>query len=127
MNETIKVTGRILPISEATKRRNPELWSSGPVVARLRAEKPQSDQRSEGQDRELEQGKESFSYRITISVFRKRLLDNHDNARSALKPIVDLITTTLGFASDDCPELEWEYHQIKTSGSQGTLILISYQ
>jgi hypothetical protein len=127
MNETIKVTGRILPISEATKRRNPELWNSGPVVARLRSEKPQSDQRSESQDRKLEQGKESFSYRITISVFRKRLLDNHDNARSALKPIVDLITTTLGFASDDCPELEWEYHQIKTSGSQGTLILISYQ
>lgn len=124
MNEQLKVTGRILPISEATKRRNPEIYGRAKPVAGLRPEKPEPDQRSQGQNRELEQGKESPHYRISFTVYRKRLLDSHDNARSALKALVDAITASLGFRSDDCPELIWEYHQIKTTGPQGVHILI---
>lgn len=107
--------------SEAYRKLNPHLFP----VARLRAEKPEQDQRNRGEDSGMEESKASTRYRISIAVFRKRLLDSHDNARSACKPLVDSITRSLGFKSDDCQELEWEYHQLKTEYATGTHIIIS--
>lgn len=95
-----KVTGRTLPISEATKARNPEIFRphTSPGV---HSEKPQPNRRREGEDRGVEAAKESTVIRVTYIVRRPRLLDSHDNQRAALKPISDFITTGLGIKSDD--------------------------
>lgn len=106
---TFKKDGRVLPISESTRKRNPELYGA---VGGLQAKEPKPNQRSQGQDCQLEQGQESVGYRIKLIVVSRRRMDAHDNLRSSLKPIVDQITASLGFASDDDPALKWSYSQI---------------
>lgn len=65
-----------------------------------------------------------MGYRISIISFRKKLVDEHDNLRMGCKPLVDAITRSLGFSSDDNPRLHWEYQQCKTEGRLGTLVKI---
>lgn len=125
MNEKLIVTGRVLPISEATKRRNPQIYSnSQPVAERVRAKKPEPDQRGESQDRGVETGRDSVRFRVTFTVHRRRLLDSGDNDRSACKRLRDLVTALLGFTSDETPCLCWHYQQVKSTGAVGTHILI---
>lgn len=120
----IKVSGRVLTYSESTKRRNPELFKNHqPVAAGVCAEKPEPNQRSQGEDSALETIPKRLAFRITFTTYRKRILDEHDNARHALKPLADAITEGLGFKSDDCANLEWCYHQIR-SRTVGTHVLI---
>lgn len=117
-----KVTGRTLTFSEATKKRNPGLFN---VPIGLCPERPESNQRSQSKDSSMEQGEASVCYHIVFTVFRRHLLDDHDNARSALKPLCDLVGQSLGFDDDSDERLTFEYHQLKTKGAIGTLIVIS--
>lgn len=107
-------------VSASVKRRNPDLYP----VAGLPDSQRQSDQRREGQDRQLDKGTAGVEYRITIVSFRRRLVDRHDNLPTGCKPLCDQITASLGFASDDNPRLHWEYQQMKTAGKPGTLVKI---
>ena len=93
------------------------------LARRLRTEKPESDGRGEGQNSPLEESPPSVGYRITITSYRTRLLDERDNKASAAKQLADIITEWLGFSSDDHPRLEWHDHQIK-SKTHGTHVLI---
>jgi hypothetical protein len=72
----------------------------------------------------MEAAENCFSYHITLTQHRRKLLDGHDNEAYALKPTVDFITKWLGFKSDSDPRLHWEYHQVKTTGNEGTQVLI---
>ena len=106
------------------RRLNPAIFGGGAVAGRLPAAKPERDGRREAQDSGVEGGAAGMEYRVTLTTFRRRTLDNHDNARAAMKPVVDLVTAFLGFKTDDHPRLYWEYHQVKTSGRVGTLVLV---
>lgn len=107
-------------VSESVKRLNPALFGLGPVPDPKR----QQDQRCEGQDRQLDKSPEGVGFRVTIVSLRKRLVDAHDNLRTGAKPLVDAITKTLGFASDDNPRLLWEYQQLQTAGETGCIVKI---
>jgi hypothetical protein len=124
--ETVK---RLFPhVSAATREANPHIYGagSGAVAGPVRASQPERDKRSQIEDSGVEAGKGGVesSYRVTLTVFRRRLCDNHDNARTALKPVVDNVTAWLGFKTDDHQNLYWEYHQEKTLGRCGTLIVV---
>lgn len=84
----------------------------------------QHHQGSEGFDSRMASGKDGVGYRITIISVRRKLCDAHDNLRTGAKALVDRITETLGFKSDDDPLLTWEYQQFKTEGQQGTIVKI---
>lgn len=120
MNE-IKVTGRVLAISEATRRRNPQLFAVGAVV-------PDSAKRPAVQALVKSVQKPTGSTAgvqviITVIAFRRRLLDRHDAVAYAAKPLTDAIAERLGV--DDANErLTWKYEQFKTDGEQGTVVKI---
>lgn len=84
------------------------------------------NQRGQSQDHKLEESTGGVGYCITIISCRKKLVDAHDNLRTGAKPLVDAITSTLGFASDDNPRLAWEYGQF-ISSDQGTIVKITKQ
>ncbi len=50
-------------------------------------------------------------------------LDEHDNLRASLKPLVDAIAATLG-VSDDDDRVAWEYSQGETRGEPGVTVLV---
>lgn len=83
----------------------------------------QPDQRSEKQVGKLEKGSESVGYRVTLISIRSKRVDAHDNLRTGAKPLVDAITRSLGFTTDDTDKLEWNYHQI-IGEPRGTMVLI---
>lgn len=89
-----------LPLSPATIARNPHLFRPDPS-AKLRTQKPECDNGHQGQDRTTQETEGATVVRVTIIVRRPRLLDSHDNQRSATKPLVDFITRGLGLKSDD--------------------------
>lgn len=85
----------------------------------------QPNERGRSQDPRVEESPAGLGYRVTIISMRRRRVDGHDNLRTGAKPLVDCITSTLGFASDDDPRLEWCYEQLTTGGPEGTAVLIS--
>ena len=95
------------------------------LPARICSEKPESNQRNQIEDRRMEQGKAGVRYRVVFVVLRRRLLDSHDNARFALKPLCDIVALALGFDDDSDEKITFEYHQCKTKGMTGTHILIT--
>lgn len=121
MNHELKVTGRILPISESTKRRNPHLYSLGG----LDSKRPQSDavQALVGRVQKPASGPQGVALRITCIAFRKRLLDQHDAVAYSFKPLTDAIAFTLGLDDAD-KRLQWEYHQILTTGRTGVIVMV---
>lgn len=80
--------------------------------------------RRQSQDCRVEGPAPRVGYRISLIQFRRRLLDEHDSMRFAVKPTVDNITRFLGYPSDDHPNLHWEYGQTLTKGSEGTAVKI---
>lgn len=106
--------------SESFKRRNPTLYP----VGGLSNPKRQPNQRSQSEDRQLDKSREGVAYCVTIISLRRKLVDGHDNLRSGAKSLVDQITRSLGFASDDNPRLSWQYGQLRTDGEQGTAVVI---
>lgn len=112
---------RLFPnASQSTIKRNVPVEP----LAGVCPQKPQSNERSQSQDPRMEEGQPCIRYRITITVYRKRLLDQGDNDRYATKPLRDCIATYLGFSNDNDECLEWDYHQVK-SRSQGVHVLIT--
>lgn len=83
------------------------------------------DERGKKEDQGVERCPPGVGYCVTIISLRRELVDGHDNLRWGAKPLVDRITETLGFASDDDPKLTWEYGQLKTEGVEGTIVRIS--
>jgi hypothetical protein len=112
---------KIANAPESFKARNPHLYQS---VAELRTKKPEPDQRSQGQDQGMETGKKCPTYCILFTVYRTRLLDEGDNAASALKCIRDGVVAHLGLPDDSPRSAIFQYHQIKSDRIQGTHILI---
>lgn len=104
-------------VSESVKRLNPAVFA----VAGIPDPERQSRERCEGQDCQLEAGSRGVGYRVTIVSVRKRTVDAHDNLRTGAKPLVDAITRSLGFHSDDDPRLVWEYGQVL--GTRGGTIV----
>lgn len=93
------------------------------AVAGLQDPKREPDQRSKIQDRQLEKGPKRMAIRVSIISVRKRFVDEHDNLRTGAKPLVDAITTSLGFTSDNDPRLHWEYGQVLGTKA-GTIVKI---
>ena len=91
---------------------NEWLAKRGTPVVGLQNPQRQPDQRSEGEDRKLEERQSRMGFRIGIVSVRKKLVDEHDNLRTGAKPLVDAITASLGFANDNDPRLTWEYGQV---------------
>lgn len=108
-------------LQDRIRRDNPEAFKPVAPGPRQSAEPVQ---RSEVQDWGMEAPKSHLSYHITLTQHRRRLLDGHDSLAFSLKPTVDFLTTWLGFRTDDHPRLHWEYHQVKTTGDEGTQVLI---
>jgi hypothetical protein len=106
-------------VPESFKRRNPDLYP----VGRLENPKRQPDKRSDQKDPGVEVLQDSVAYRVLIISCRHRLCDAHDNLRTGAKPLVDAITATLGFTSDDDRRLTWEYGQV-ISEREGTIVKI---
>lgn len=65
----------------------------------------------------------SVGLRITLVTLRKRLLDKHDAVAYACKPLTDAIAKSLGIDDAD-KRLEWEYLQVKTTGTEGVMVKI---
>ena len=122
MTNEIKVTGRKLTFSADCIRLNPHLPAALGAVGQP---KRQPHQRSQSQDSKLESVPGCLGYRVTIISCRRKLVDAHDNLRTGLKPLVDRITSSLGFSDDADPKLVWEYGQIETRGEQGTIVKIT--
>lgn len=106
--------------SEAFRKLNPHIFA----LAGLRPAQPKPDQRSKSQDQRMEARQERIRYRVTFTVYRKRLLDQGDNDRYAMKPLRDRVAEYLGLANDNNEFLQWHYFQIKSRGPLGTHVLI---
>lgn len=119
MNDEIKVTGRILPISEATKARNPDLFAVGPVESAKRKQNPPTTLVCDFPP------EQTGALRISVCItgYRRRLLDD-DNFAAGAKPLRDAIARELGIDDGDS-RIKFEYHQIKTQFDEGTAVKIS--
>ncbi len=106
--------------SDSFRRLNPHLFGVGAVAV----QEPQRGARREGQPGELVSVPARVGYRVTLTAYVRRNLDTRDNLRAAMKPLVDRITETLGFPSDDNPLLQWEYGQQLTHGGRGVAVRI---
>lgn len=92
-------------------------------VAGLYTTQPKSDFRRKVENSRVEASAISFQYRVTFTVYRKRLLDVGDNGPSALKPTRDAVANFLGLDDND-PRITWDYQQIQARRDSGTHILI---
>lgn len=95
----------------------------GPV-REMETKKSKSHQGRAGQNSDVASGQGRGGFRIQLIQLRRRLLDGHDNMRSACKPAVDRITHRLGFTSDNDERIVWEYHQLRTAGEEQLLVVI---
>lgn len=89
-----------------------QLQSNAGVLGAVETKVAKPNKRSEIENSELVRGQQGLAFRIRLIVVSRRRMDAHDNLRSACKPVVDAITESLGFKSDDDPALEWNYSQI---------------
>lgn len=98
---------------------NPQLFSLG----KMETSKPKQTA-----PRALDSGVEKHQAsqnRVVISIIqlRRRVLDTHDNARSACKPLVDAISATLHIDDAD-PRVRWQYGQVQTTGELGVIVKV---
>lgn len=104
----------------------PGMQKANPGVAPgLPDPKRKHHERSQIQDLQLEKSPEGVGCCVTIISLRKRRVDAHDNLRTGGKALVDAITRSLGFHSDDNPRLTWEYAQA-ISDQPGTIVRIAW-
>lgn len=98
---------------------------ANPDLGRLPDPKREPDLGRRSEDRQLEKGTQGMGCRVEIISLRTKLVDGHDNLRTGAKALVDAITRSLGFYSDDNPRLTWEYAQA-ISDKPGTIVRISW-
>lgn len=115
-----KVTGRILTFSDDFKKLNPHLFGMGGLAANQPEQKARPALGQKQQRPPSRSG--GVAYRVTIIACRSRLLDS-DNHIGGCKPLRDAIACWLR-CDDSDKFIEWEYHQIKTSGAEGTAVRI---
>ena len=125
MNHEFKVSGRILPVSEATKRRNPEIYGRAPVAG---LEDPKPEQRKVpalASHARKQTGRNSglVQFVVTIVSHRKRLCDD-DNISGGAKALRDAVAATIGIDDGD-KRIRFEYAQIETRGGEGTAVTIT--
>ncbi len=65
----------------------------------------------------------SVEVRVSIVSFRRRLLDS-DNYVSGCKQLRDAVAEILGYDDAEGSGLEFEYEQVLTRGTEGTLIRV---
>jgi hypothetical protein len=116
-----------LPISDAVRRLNPELFSaSGPLgaVGATKHRQPpgalvgrQTPQPS--RPARLVAGAEVT---VTLTAYLARRLDP-DNLAGALKPLQDAVAGWLGIDDGD-ERLRWEYGQVETRGREGVTVKV---
>lgn len=109
-----------LPISEATRARNPALFGAVGAVSDQVTESdqiPALDHRPKARS-----GSARSLVTVHIISVRRKLLDS-DNCQAGAKGLRDAIAQSLGL-DDNSPAIEWEYSQAKTSGRQGTIVHI---
>lgn len=102
-------------------------WAKRPVpVGAVEANRPERPpiQTLDGRLQEPTGSEKGVAVSITVVAFRRRLLDAHDAVAYACKPLTDAIAESLGVDDAD-RRLHWEYHQLKTTGPEGTIVLIS--
>lgn len=119
----LKVTGRILPLSDAFKKRNPGLFAVGGVVSPERECNPRPA--LAGRSPIQKGGTAKLAIVVCLVAFRRRLLDD-DNLTAGFKPLRDAIAATLRIDDGD-KRIRFECHQIKTSGRQGTVVMVELQ
>lgn len=115
-----------LPISDATRRLNPDLFTPG-AVGRLAAPKHgQSagalERKAPTKRRRKGRPDEGPGYCITLIGFITRRMDD-DNLAHAFKPLRDAIADWIGI-DDGSSRLRWEYGQVETRGEKGTAVKI---
>jgi hypothetical protein len=116
-----------LPISDAVRRLNPELFSAlgplGAVGAKVNRQPPgalvgrQTPQPS--RPARLVAGAEVT---VTLTAYLARRVDL-DNLAGALKPLQDAVAGWLGIDDGD-ERLRWEYGQVETRGAEGVTVKI---
>lgn len=124
MNETLKVTGRILQISDATRNRNPELFGLAGLRPAVDAEQAPAlvshTPRKQKGARCLGVGRAVL--RVSLVAYRSRRLDS-DNLIAGLKATRDAIARWFGL--DDADKyIEWEYGQHWTNSKEGVAVRI---
>lgn len=60
---------------------------------------------------------------VTFFVRKRKLMDEHDNLKASLKPLVDAIAASLRLEDKD-PRLRWQYAQVKTTGTLGVTVTL---
>ena len=118
----IIVTGRVLPISEATKARNPELYGLGAVGAEKPKPAPRRALVQNIPRRPESQGR--LACLVTIVAYRNVLLDR-DNSAAGYKPLQDSIAASL-CVDDGASNIKFTYDQVKTEGAEGTSVRIEW-
>ncbi len=108
-------------LSPAAKLRNPDIFG---VVGAIQDSIPKPDQIPA-----LDQGKKAcersprgLGFCVQIISMRSRLLD-FVNLAGGSKGIQDAIAISLGIDDADI-RVRWEFHQIKTTGREGTIVNI---
>lgn len=125
------VTGRKLPISEATRRLNPELFGPGAAVGRLEASKskqakPQALDGAGAQQQGSQGGVGEDRYRVALTLYVKKEMDSQDNVQAACKPLCDAIAQSLhgGTPGQYDNLVLWEYGQQQTKGREGVAVRV---
>ncbi len=107
--------------SESFKRRNPHLFGA---VGGLQDSIPKPDPipALDQKSKACKRSARGVVIGVHIISVRKRILDS-DNMQAGSKGLRDAIAETLGCDDADA-RLQWEYHQIKTTGREGTIVNI---
>lgn len=63
---------------------------------------------------------------VTLLVRKRKLMDEHDNLKASLKPLVDAIAASLRLEDKD-PRLRWQYAQVKTTGTLGVTVTMELE
>ena len=60
---------------------------------------------------------------VTLHVRSRNLMDEHDNLKASLKPLVDAIAASLGLEDKD-GRIVWQYGQTTTRGKPGVTVTV---
>jgi len=60
---------------------------------------------------------------VTLHVRSRKLMDEHDNLKASLKPLVDAIAASLGLEDKD-GRIVWQYGQTTTRGKPGVTVTV---
>lgn len=110
--------------SETTKKLNPHLWGNNRPMAQLQgAQRKPAALPPLDRGRKTRQGSKGCVVVCIVGLRRRRPLDS-DNFIAGAKPLRDVIASSL-CVDDADSRVSWEYGQVRTTGPEGTVVLIS--